>query len=423
MKKFLLILFGSIVTLVLIVVAGYFIRKQQASKQFVSAQSTAILSIAVDELILDNLGTLLKPSDKAVVGKEPSSSKAKNFFFNSGLAIPARIFLFSVPQHGDQLFGILPVSNYEKCLAYFMEEHPDGLELLDKSSGTVSVKLSKHMRCLFNKEYLVYGISQLAELEVTQLSELISKSDSLVPVNTLKNSNPEILKAHIAYSRIDQSLNLSAQINNQKIKLDGDWQLATTMPKQTAIRKLDTTGNVLSFWSSLPLSEIPALGQFLGKYSALSKDSLAASYGGYVDLEVKAGKLMQTDTILTYDYDDNFNPIEQKEIREVEVPHIVHVWSNSKGIGQYLPDNMFYHFNKKEENGYVLNSTTDLAAVSLTQLSASYPLFLQVDFTHWPDQWTLGPIDKLKQRQLKLSLQAEYKGGKRIQLKGVGTWK
>lgn len=422
MKRVILIIISCILTLILIGVAAYFVRKQQANKQFVSAQSSAILSVAVDELILDNLGTLLKKTDKPSTDKEKSVSNAKNFFFNTGLNIPARIFLFSVPKHADQLFGILAVNNYEKCLAYFMENHKDGLELVDKNTGTVTVKLSKQMVCLFNKEYLVYGLSALEEIHATQLSQLISETDSLVPVNRLANVNPAVFKAHLVYSRMDESLNLQAHLSNQKVTIDGQWKLRNNTDAQFNIRKLDTTNNILSFWSSLPLAEFPALGQFLGKYASLDKDSLATSYGGYMDIEVKAGSSMQTDTILTYEYDDSFNAIEQKEIRQTAVPNIIHVWNNANGIAQFLPDNMFYQFHKKETEGYVINSTMDIETISLNQVSSTHPFFLQVDFTNWPDQWTLGPINKLKEQKLKLNLQGERKADNSIHIKGAGSW-
>ncbi|UZJ64161.1 hypothetical protein OKW96_17510 [Sphingobacterium sp. KU25419] len=69
----------------------YMVRKNKIEKQYVSKESTSVLSIAVDDLLLDNISSLLSKGDQSpdVKSKE---IWIKSLILDAGISIPARIF-------------------------------------------------------------------------------------------------------------------------------------------------------------------------------------------------------------------------------------------------------------------------------------------------------------------------------------------
>ncbi|SMG27664.1 hypothetical protein [Sphingobacterium psychroaquaticum] len=392
----------------------YLVRKYQANKQFVSTQSTTILSVAVDDLLLDNVSSLLKKKKSQVSDTTSKRNWLKDFFWNSGLKIPSRLFFFSLPQEQDNLFAILSVSNYETCLSFFVNHYPKQIELIDKEKGLMAVKLHKYCHILFNKEFLALGVST-AEPELKQsLAALLDKPQSWQTAVSKATEIGFTFDKHVTLNRLDQTLAIGIDIRENKATITGNWLLSQQQPTKKMIRQLQPTTDVLTFWSTLPFEETP----LLARISALALGNETASMkADYIDIQVSPQSTTQQDTIISYGYDDNFNSIETSEIRTLTVPKVSYTWRGTIKNKVQLPSKFFYNFYRTEVDNYEINSTSR-DSEQQQFISTESPIFLAVDFGRWPNSWSMGLFETWKASRLKVHIDSRIKEGRTLTING-----
>lgn len=422
MKKVAVFLLAILLLLIMSFVGLFYWRKHQAQQQYVYRASTAILAIGIDDYVVDNLYDLLKSSGTTTAGTPDDSLKAKDLFFKSGLNIPSRLFLFSIADHPNQLYGRLSIDNYEKALAFFQKHFNDKLTLAEQADGPAVLQFNAHSVALFTKKEFVFVLSQASNPTTDVLQKMLTDKEAFVTVKSLANLHPDLFQAHAAFSDLKQDFALAAFVKKNQLHITGEWALKTPLKTSLQHRQMDSTENVLSFWNNLPLAEIPFFSTFLTSYTGLDQASLADHYADYIDVEVRDQQTQQTDTIVTYSYDDDFNATEEREVRQLHVPQITQVWANEKGISSFLPDRMFYNFYQKQEQGFVINATFTNGHPPLKMVPSAIPLFINVNFQKWPDAWTIGLFKTLKDAACSFQLQAEKSSPEKLIWKGHATW-
>nr|WP_315394532.1 hypothetical protein [uncultured Sphingobacterium sp.] len=421
MKRITIIICSLLLILISFLWVTYTVRKNRIEKQYVSQSSTGILSIAVDDLLLDNVSKLLS-FDTRSTGIEGGEDLIKKIVWNSGISIPARLFLFSTDTQKNQFCGILAVSNYDDCFSFFANQYPKAINFVDKKQGIVSVNIAKQIKVLFDHNHLVYSIGLDPNSDFNELHALLKNQDAWVQIGSFKGFEHALTKKHIGYALKDKSLMAEATVTKHKTDITGQWLLSESIEQNLQVRKIDTANQIVTFWSLLSLNDLPLLSQIMSKYTGFNQEQLKKNYANYLDLEIKTDSVIQKDTSIAYAYDDDFNAIEEIKVTEIAVPYIVHTWKYNEPLAASLPGKMFYQFHKAHIDSYLLNTTSERSPDRIQNERTQHPFYFFIDFNAWPEKWTIYPFSKLKQSKVSATMTTTLMDKNKLAIKGEITY-
>ena len=408
-----------IIGMLLLVIVGfvwtmYTVRKNKIDKQYISNSTTSILSIAVDDLLLDNISSL--PTwNNSLEKKDKGESWMKNIIFNAGIEIPARIYLFSMAPHMRQLYGILPLKDYDDCFSFFANHYPEGIDLIDKEKGIVSVVINKHINVLFDRRHIIYKIAVESNSDFKDLQSILLQPHTWTTIASIKGFEGALPQKHISYIQKGGLLQIEAMVKNDKAEVEGKWLLAKRLDDTLLMRDMDTTKQTLTFWNLLPLSEIPVLSHLLNKYTGMNLEQLNSNY---FDFQVNDDYILQKDSAISYMYDDDFNVIEQTQVQEVTVPSITYSWRSNALLEAALPDTMFYKVQKKRIDQYLINTTLETFPNQVTSKQTLHPLYFFIDFERWPETWNVSVFKKLKEKKVKVRMTTTLQAKNELSING-----
>lgn len=421
MKRISIIICSLLLLFLTLIWVTYIVRKNRIENQYVSKSSTGILSIAVDDLLLDNVSQLLN-FDTHSTGLEGGENWIKKIVWNAGISIPARVFLFNTAQQKSQFYGILAISNYDDCFSFFANQYPEAINFVDKKQGIVRVDVNKQIKVLFDRKHLVYKLGFDHNSDFNELQSLLKNQDSWVQVGSFKGFEHALTKKHIGYVLKDSSLIVEAIVKKHRTDISGKWFLSDNIDQNLEVRKMDTTNQIVTFWSLLPLHDVPVLSQLISKYTGLDQEQLKKNYANYLDLQIKTDSIIQKDSSIAYTYDDDFNAIEEIEIKEMAVPYIIHTWKYNAALAASLPAKMFYQFHKTHIDTYLLNTTSELPPDRTQNERTQHPFYCFIDFKAWPEKWTISPFSRLKDNKVRAKLTTTFLDKNILAIKGEITY-
>lgn len=419
MKRIAIIISILLLLFLISVWSIYIVRKNKIENQYVIKASTSILSVAVDDLLLDNFSSLF-PWKKSPKETEQDSSDTwiKEIMWNAGIDIPARIYLFSKTDQVPEFYGILALKNYDECFSFFANRYANGISFLDKKQGIVSVNVNNYVKVIFDHNNLIYKIGAKKNSGFEDLHILLKQPNTWVQINSFPEFGDILSNKHISYTQKDKRFKLEASITKHKIDITGEWLISQDLAKDFSVRAIDTTNQAITFWTMLSLDDMPLLADLMHKYTGLDQLQLQNSYANYFDFQVKSDVTIQRDTLITYSYDEDFNPIEEKKINEINVPYIAHAWIDNNALAESLPTAMFYKFYKQRKSGFLLN-TTSQSTPNLVKIEETlYPFYLYINFGKWPDTWLVEPFDKLKANQVKVEVSTIIQNKNSLSIQG-----
>ncbi|KAG1647941.1 hypothetical protein GQR58_030216 [Nymphon striatum] len=231
--------------------------------------------------------------------------------------IPDFIFMFTSEQ--EKLFknlmriGIYDVSEFERFIKKELDKKT--LKIQDAEDKSYRFALIKDLKTqlAWNEEKLIVTTSFNSSFEKAKQVYL----DILVHAKTIKDSDHELLKAlkneasHITYADAKSTMNLDFNDGIAYLKGITNDEAAEKYPNEVAV--------AMNSDASLSLK-------------------LADRTNGFFSIEVH-GKTTQQDTIVTYEYDDNFEKIETKTLQEKEVPKInIKLGAENESLKTYLSE-------------------------------------------------------------------------------------
>lgn len=389
-----------IFAMVLVIAAGtiialYLFRKNKALDQYVPANSQAVVSIALDDLLLDNMGQFFKQRKDSIV---PASGLLDiENWWKAGIHIPAQIHFFTMKDNPLTFFTIQKIEKPKKWDAFLKEHGIDSVQVMEHAGQRLSfARLSSGVNVLYDDRYLLLRLTASKQDEDNEMQTIWDEMNSWVYVRDFNFPPAENSKAHIAYRHTDGTFQLFADVSKGDVALSGNWHLTTDAPAISKMRKRETNDSFISLWSSLPLTEIPFITRLLSILSDVEPNILLNNASDYVDVLVGSGTTIQQDTIITYDYDEDFNSVEKKEIQEISVPIIESAWKGNAQLVTALPEKLFYRFYKHVTDSLVLLSTKEDVEFTPLFITASGPFQLQVDFRNLPLSWNnmLRPLQE-----------------------------
>ncbi|WP_231465523.1 hypothetical protein [Pedobacter sp. Leaf132] len=333
MKKFLKITAAIILSLLIFFVGAFKYRQYQANHVAIPKNSTSLVKVNVDEIykslalnMISNPGFYLKSGTK-------TDQKINFNSLNHGLKIKASVYFYTIQnQSSSAFFSRFSVKDYKEfksflknVLHFKITKATNGLGLAKSKIGNVVI--------LYNE--------QAAALVIT--NEIANYN--LILNDILKEKNFETIKKtkfksiidnhkHICYQNENNFTELN--FNNGNVVFTGIFnQPKGLIFKENSNHRSANKNAAVSFW--LNANFLPALNRrYNFKNTFLESDSLAKYFKGYIDLEW-LNTTQQTDSVITYDYNDNFEKVEKITLQAKEIPNLViNINADAPGLKNYL---------------------------------------------------------------------------------------
>lgn len=276
-----------------------------------------------------------------------SSKKEKDSTLDKGINLkPYTVVLYTLKNVENTVFSTFPIDNFTGFNAYVKEYIKNKKGKIQNAEGYKYAVLEKSKVCIAWSSKNLAIAATPSKIDITKVSAVFT--DVLVDEKLITDKNNNLIeqlknaKDHIVYLKgtsviglnfEDGKLAVSGQLEVDKSSVFSKEITVNSVPNASLQLYLDYSfadeNHKKDFISTFKNSS------FLQK-SNLQIDSIAKYSNGFFSLVV-SGKTKQQDTIITYDYDDNFNKVEKKTIQEKEVPKMyVNLGVNKNGLPAYL---------------------------------------------------------------------------------------
>ncbi len=410
MKKTILIVGGILAAAIAAVLVFYYSRKDRSMQQYVHAQSVSIVAVAVDDLLIDHISQFFKTGSS-----DSSQSDQQQLFktiWNAGVHIPAHFFFFNLPDDQATFYSIQKITDAGKWQK-FIDRYT---AVTDTGRSDSLLHIGKHIAIRPLDKYILIRIAANNESKTTS-APLLENPAQWKKVSETNGFTQERLSHHLAYWHTDGKLSIYADIDDQQARLSGEWNLDSLPAQKPYVRHVNHDAAALHFWTSGSLRELPLLNSLLTKITG-NETHVPENALDYVDLLVSNQEVAQADTSITYEYDEDFNPIAQQTITEQHVPLIESLWKVDPLVAQQLPRKMFYNFYLGQENNLTWLSTQQMNGVTATFEDSEALAGLQLNFTKWPSSWLVAPFTWLQEKGVRATIEANFRGTTTLILEG-----
>lgn len=379
MKKVLI----GIIVLVIVFVIGCWIllsvRESQSQKSLVHSQTTLLIDISIDDMLTDiAFNSLANPGYYLKDTTTVSDGQKKIRPWNMGWKLPAHFYFFSLPNDSTALYSLQEITSVDEFKVFVHQKLKLNMDsLFENRSYTFYTSDDKRVSILFDDQKLAIAISKNQEDKSGNLQELLSNSSLLIPVKEIEIKDR--ISRNIVFYDLRNQNTYGANFKKGKIVVDGSfitslWQA----PKvESTVRELPLS-NPLNLYLNADIRPLLRQHQETLANYGIPVDTLINYYGGYLDVQLKDGKVKQTDTIVTYDLDDNFEMTAKEELQETDVPNIELGFKASTHLKNYLPEKMFYKFNKQQIGEYLVLGTDQAKSPKISTHNTPYYFSLSV---------------------------------------------
>jgi len=234
---------------------------------------------------------------------------------DNGFDTRANVFIFSLNEEPLTFYTNFEVTD-SAALKTFLDDKFGMRSFEDSESSSIGMSSDKRLLAAFTRRRLVlsYAVEKRHNLkiigQILQKKGMLNTDDSRI--SRFKDFKDDVvfLNNEVAGSLNfnDGVVNLSASLNKM-----GGYSISD----QSRVAAVDT---LCSIHLALAGNFLPDhFKPFTVNDIRIPLDSIMGTYQGYLEFKM-AGKVTQADTIVTYEYDDNFEKIEVKTLQEKEVP-------------------------------------------------------------------------------------------------------
>ncbi|MFD2598883.1 hypothetical protein ACFSQ3_07945 [Sphingobacterium corticis] len=343
----------------LLVVLLFLYRNHRANQQLIPQTAEAILEVKADEIFRQLLGNAIANPTSYFAGKK-DSAKDDRFEdlrpWNLGVDLPAKFYFFQIPQAPSSYLCFLKIDDLTRLKALLT----DRMQLTWNDEGNNWSATNEDQKLVFagNAEHAVLAWSSKKDNSNPSLIfELLDKTENMVPISDFLDSIPSNDRGQITYWQPHTANHWSISLKVGKASLEGVWSNDSwQFPEKTNAPALDNEA-ILSVALHADIRNWLAQHPEWLPSQDITWSEVSPYIGNYFEMQWKAGTVMQSDTVVTYDYDDNFEMVEKQELREEAVPNLTLSLMASPHLLTYLPEKMFYKFNRGQ-NGQLLELST-----------------------------------------------------------------
>lgn len=399
----------------------YFFRKQAAKKSKVDPALSAVIRISIDDILLENAPKALWKGRSAKFPKSEADNLVQDLFWDGGLEIPSTLYAYSLPASPLVFYSILSIDNSTKWKHFLSQKLQLPITDVDgKNKLWEAQSADKLIHLMFDEETLIIQVANSKIQERETLISTLTNKLALIAIDKIPEKNLKNGVGDIAYISMKAPNFINLALEDNAIGISGEWELgATIKTTPTLIRPYSTTEQVAMLWTSLPLGPLIQASKKVFPTFQWPIDSLENHVGNYLDIRLNKSPVFQTDTIIAYSYDDNFEPVELKEVQKFEVPNIEIAWKVSPHIAKQLPQKMFYQFNREQHSDTLYLHTMENKATRQALVSKPYAFYLNIAFDRWPKAFLNSPIPQLKKHVKTVELNATVQKNNKLLIEGT----
>ena len=343
MRKRRIIIAISVLLFIFLLTYGWLaFRDHKSYKNALPADAHLIIKLDVDKLI--RKGIFYKITHPSNIFSKKSETGEKVDRPKNGLSIPANIFFFAKKNDPDRIYVTLPVEDQDKAAA-FLKRSLNIKDFSNENGNWLGHTPDEKSEVIINNDRILISYSTKKQLQKDGISNLMN---SLMAQTPDENLIASLGNTHGDVSALFEGLEVNISAEGNAIKVTGQ-------SSNLDIRSVD----------------IPLLGQFL--QNNWNNDLEKLFNGSYqIQLQLK-GVVQRTDTITTYEFNDDFEKIEQTALETYPVP----------GISLYLKTDSLAKNQKAvsllNKNGLKLTAN-ELSVLHFSNTNAVSPSFSDSDY-------------------------------------------
>lgn len=305
MKRFLGIVL-SVLLLVVLLAWSYVSYKQKASYQaLIPEHTTALIRVDVYRVYRSLAGSLFR------------QQKTKRPKFPEGISVPANIFCYTVKDAPpNTLFTILPVDDAQ-ALAESLQQL--GFHQTAATSGNITFAENSNRSCVLaydNKHVAIALLPGKAALQQVLVGLL--QQEHMIAVAKSRFSKIKEQDGHITFLTDQGQGQLSFEQGTIVASLE--WQTKGMVGKGLPLPTPGKDDALNLYWLGDATRWLQGK-QFTADSVHLSGDSLLAAHPRGFILNIGA-TIVQLDSVVTYDYNDDFEKVATVTVQEHRVPDI-----------------------------------------------------------------------------------------------------
>lgn len=340
------------------------VRDHQSKRSLVHQESTSVVKISVDKILTDIAwNSLMNPGYYSRKDTSDKSSSERFQRTDIGISIPANIYFFALNGNESTWYTWIDVNDQFKLKDIITTRlGADSIALNEDGENWWMTSKDGRLSFYGDSNQVLVSFSFDKKGTMDEAVEIWrQRALHLVSISTLTDFNFENSKSDIQWQQ--RGSETVGEMSFSSGTIVSDLILAQNLlrlPKQAKVRKLPES-NVLSLYCQADLRPLFEKYKDHLQHYNIPVDTLKRYYGGYLDVQWRPTDVVQSDSVITYDYDDDFNRIEKRELHSEEVPNLSLTFKASPHLGAYLPEKLFYKFYKTV-NGDQIGLSTDLNA-------------------------------------------------------------
>jgi hypothetical protein len=353
MRKF---FFGLLSVLLLLIVGIWIFFSVRAEKSLdaqVHKESDALIQISIDRL-LGEIATNAVMHPFTYFGKDTSEQSEDEVvkrikIWQSGWTVPARLIFFSTPEDSTVFYSLQKINNAQRFREFVLQSLNISVDsLLDPTDLSYLVSKDKRIALLSNEHNFILSVGTSTSDRRERMQHLLTNENGdLVNISAIAGTDFLTTKSDILYANLHDSTRLNVDFRNGKIQVEGLLYSTLWRANAKARKRILHENNILNVALDADLRPLMQKYQSTLANFKIPVDTLQRYFGGYIDMQWKQGNVVQTDTIVAYEMDENFEMTEKKELREELVPNLQITVKASPHLAGYLPEKIFYKFTKK----------------------------------------------------------------------------
>lgn len=418
-KKGIIWTLGILVVLAIVGWGIYIIRQQQSYQSFVHKKSRALLTISLDDILLNQFFDKWQTAPKG--GQD--FAKKLNKLKDNGIDIKANVFLFSLEDSAKNFYAFFDLKDEKQFLTFLKEGLAvDAIENNAAPGVNYAYQEANKIAFVWKGDELLVGLGFNLDKKKDEMLQLIQSNSERISIEHFIDRPSELTRASLRYSNISTNNFIEFDLKGSRIEIAGELQSNTwNFPQEYLVRELEKENYISKGWINFPNQRLKTTIKSILTDLPVAADSIMAhANGDYLDIEILNSQVIQTDTIINYAVNDNFETVAEKTPYESKVPNVSLSIRGDAELSKFLPDKLFYQwFQRKDELSYLLSTASAKDNLQSKYTKTNSLSYVAIHLADWPDALKVTPILMLKAIASDLDLSLKVSRSNQLILQGT----
>lgn len=397
----------------------YIVRQQQSYKSLVHKKSKSLLTVSLDDILLNQFFNKWQTAQKEGQDFGKKLSKLRD----NGIDIKANVFLFALEDHPKSFYAFFQLKDKQQFLTFLKETiQVDSMETNLAPGVSYACHQQNKIAFAWNGDDLLISLGFDLARKKDEMIQLIQSKDNWVTIEQFISRPSTLTRKSLRYSDVSTANFIELELKGDRIDVAGeffskDWNF----PKEYLVRELASANYIGKGWTNIPNIQLKnKLKQVLQEFPIAADSLMSHLDGNYVDIEILKNKVVQTDTIINYAVDENFETVEEKTPYETKVPEIRIAMRGDHYLSNFLPNKLFYQWFQKQNSEFsILSTSRDIDKIQPKYNKTAELSNLALHLADWPDEVKISPILLLKAVASDINLRLKVAGHDHLVLQGT----